>query len=315
MPDQAKPRFDVPSGACDCHVHIFDPEHFPYSPERSYTPGTASVDDLLAFESRIGMSRFVLVQPSPYGSDNACLLAALKHLGDKARGVAVIDPDRTPDSELDALAQAGVRSVRVNLEAHGNRDPRAAERALDAVSRRIAGRGWSIQVFASLPVVAELKDEVLRLPVPLVVDHFGGARAEAGTDQPGFATLIEMLKSGKVYLKLSAPYRRVARSGLRRRGEDRPSVHRRGSGADGVGVRLAAHGRGCDRVQRAPGPQPLGHRAVPAGRRAEGPRAPRGVVRRRADVAPHPRRQSGTALRLPVSPPDRPKQTRTNRDS
>lgn len=207
MPDQTKPRFDIPPGACDCHVHIFDAEHFPYSPKRSYTPGPASVDDLLAFESRIGMSRFVLVQPSPYGSDNACLLAALNRLGDKARGVAVIDPDRTPDSELDALDRAGVRSVRVNLEAHGNRDPRAAERALDAVSRRIAGRGWNIQVFASLPVIAELKDEVLRLPVPLVVDHFGGARAEAGTDQPGFATLIEMLKSGKVYLKLSGPYR------------------------------------------------------------------------------------------------------------
>jgi predicted TIM-barrel fold metal-dependent hydrolase len=207
MPDETKLRFDIPPGACDCHVHIFDPEHFPYSPKRSYTPGPASVDDLLAFESRIGMSRYVLVQASPYGSDNACLLAALKRLSGKARGIAVIDPDRTPDSELDALGQAGVRSVRVNLEAHGNRDPRAAEQALDAVSRRIAGRGWSIQVFASLPVIAELKDKVLRLPVPLVVDHFGGARAEVGTDQPGFAALIEILKSGKVYLKLSAPYR------------------------------------------------------------------------------------------------------------
>ena len=83
----------------------------------------------------------------------------------------------------------------MNLEAHGNRDPRAAERALDAVSRRIAERGWSIQVFASLPVIAELKDEVLRLPVPLVVDHFGGARAEGGSDQPGFVALIDTLKS------------------------------------------------------------------------------------------------------------------------
>jgi 2-pyrone-4,6-dicarboxylate lactonase len=127
MPSQTEPRFDIPPGACDCHVHIFDPERFPYSPRRSYTPGPASVDDLLTFESRIGMSRFVLVQPSPYGSDNACLSAALNRLANKARGVAVIDPDRTPDSELDALGQAGVRSVRVNLEAHGNRDPRGRQ--------------------------------------------------------------------------------------------------------------------------------------------------------------------------------------------
>jgi predicted TIM-barrel fold metal-dependent hydrolase len=95
----------------------------------------------------------------------------------------------------------------MNLEAHGNRDSGVAEQALDAVSRRIAARGWSIQVFASIAVVAALKDAVLELPVPLILDHFGGARAEAGVDQPGFAAVVEMLKSGQVYLKLSAPYR------------------------------------------------------------------------------------------------------------
>src|SRR3954468_4611231 len=74
MPANATaPNFEVPSGACDCHVHVFDPDRFPYAPNRSYTPGPASVDDLLAFEDRIGMSRCVLVQASPYGSDNACL--------------------------------------------------------------------------------------------------------------------------------------------------------------------------------------------------------------------------------------------------
>src|SRR5688500_2090017 len=113
MPEPNKPRFDIPPGACDCHVHIFDPEHFPYSPRRSYTPGLASLAVLLALERRMGMSRFVLVQPSPYGADNTCLLDALNRLGDKARSVAIIDPDRTPDAELDALDQAGVRSVRV----------------------------------------------------------------------------------------------------------------------------------------------------------------------------------------------------------
>lgn len=206
VPDQAKPRFPIPPGACDCHVHVFDPQ-FPYSPRRSYTPGPALVDDLLAFEERIGMSRFVVVQPSPYGSDNAALLDALGRLGGRARGVAVIDPEHTPESELDALARAGVRSIRVNLEAAGNRDPASAARALAAASKRIAGRDWSIQVYAGLHVLAELKDEIAGLPVSLVADHFAGVRAEGGVDQPGFATLLELLRSGKVYVKLSAPYR------------------------------------------------------------------------------------------------------------
>lgn len=207
MSEHAKPRFEIPPGATDCHVHIFAPDQFPYSPKRSYTPGTASVDDLLAFEAPLGMSRYVLVQPSPYGADNTCLLAALNRLGSKARGVAVIDPDRTPDSELDTLARAGVRAIRVNLEAAGDRDPTSAARALAGASRRVAGRGWSIQVYTGLKVLAALKEYIAAMPVPLIADHFGGARGEGGTRQPGFAELIELVKSGKVYIKLSAPYR------------------------------------------------------------------------------------------------------------
>jgi predicted TIM-barrel fold metal-dependent hydrolase len=197
----------MPPGACDCHVHVFAPERFPYAPRRAYTPGPASVDDLLAFESGIGISRCVVVQPSVYGADNGALLAALRRLGDRARGVAVIDPERTTDDELDALGQAGVRSVRVNLESRGERDPRKAERELQAAADRVGSRGWSIQVFAGLPLLAELKEALLRLPVPIVADHFGGARGEGGTDQPGFAALLDMLGSGMLYVKLSAPYR------------------------------------------------------------------------------------------------------------
>jgi predicted TIM-barrel fold metal-dependent hydrolase len=200
-------RFEIPPGACDCHVHVFDPERFPYSPTRTYTPGPASLDDLLAFEGRIGMSRCVLVQPSVYGTDNSCLVAALNRLGDQARGVAVIDLERTSDRELDGLGAAGVCSVRINLKTQGETDPAAAARVLAATSRRLAGYGWSIQVYTELSILAALKDDIARLPVPLVVDHFGGARGAGGTGQPGLADLIQLLESGNVYLKLSAPYR------------------------------------------------------------------------------------------------------------
>ena len=39
--------FQMPAGACDCHVHVFGPaEHYPLAPERTYTPGDASIADL-----------------------------------------------------------------------------------------------------------------------------------------------------------------------------------------------------------------------------------------------------------------------------
>ena len=45
------------------------------------------------------------------------------------------------------------------------------------------------------------------LPHPVVFDHFGGANAALGTQQPGFETLLGLLRSGKIYVKISAAYR------------------------------------------------------------------------------------------------------------
>jgi predicted TIM-barrel fold metal-dependent hydrolase len=43
--------------------------------------------------------------------------------------------------------------------------------------------------------------------VPVVFDHFGGAQATAGTDQPGFAALVALVGAGHAYVKVSAAYR------------------------------------------------------------------------------------------------------------
>jgi hypothetical protein len=52
-----------------------------------------------------------------------------------------------------------------------------------------------------------IKDIVAASPVPLVFDHFGGAQAALGVEQPGFADLVELVKSGKAYVKISGAYR------------------------------------------------------------------------------------------------------------
>jgi 2-pyrone-4,6-dicarboxylate lactonase len=37
---ETPPTFDVPKGACDCHVHVFGPpDRFPMAADRRYTPG------------------------------------------------------------------------------------------------------------------------------------------------------------------------------------------------------------------------------------------------------------------------------------
>ena len=44
---------------------------------------------------RLHIDRVVIVQPSIYGVDNSCTLDALRQLGARSRGVAVID-EKTP---------------------------------------------------------------------------------------------------------------------------------------------------------------------------------------------------------------------------
>jgi predicted TIM-barrel fold metal-dependent hydrolase len=101
----------------------------------------------------------------------------------------------------------GIRGIRVNLETAGESDPDAARRLLTDAVARIAGRGWHVQVYTRLAVIAALSEEVARLKVPIVFDHFGGAQAAGAIGQPGFSTLLDLVRAGDAYVKVSAAYR------------------------------------------------------------------------------------------------------------
>src|SRR3979411_2299505 len=111
--------FEVPRGACDCHVHVFDPARFAYDAHRVYTPPEATAADLLDLQSTIRFDLCVIGRPSVYGTDMAATLDGMKKLGpQRARGVAVIDADTT-QAALDAMHAAGIRGARLNLETLG----------------------------------------------------------------------------------------------------------------------------------------------------------------------------------------------------
>ena len=199
-------NFTIPEGACDCHVHTFDPQHFPYSPSRPYTPEPVSVDELRSLHKALHMDRVIVVQTTVYGTDNSGALDALKKLGSRARGVAVID-ERTPESALDEMDRAGIRGIRLNLETAGQTDPEIGRKRFQAAVERIKSRKWHIQIYARLSVIEGIKDLVAAAPMPVVFDHFGGMQAGLGADQLGFSSLMTLVRTGKAYVKISAPYR------------------------------------------------------------------------------------------------------------
>jgi predicted TIM-barrel fold metal-dependent hydrolase len=200
-------NFEVPAGACDCHTHIHgDVEKFPFFEGRVYTPEPASPEEMSALHKALKMERVVVVTPSVYGTDNSSSQFGMMARGANARGVAVIG-DKTTDGDLDALHKAGFRGVRLNLATGGVNDPNVARPRFTTAVERMKARNWHVQIYTNLAMITAIKDLVMSAPVPIVFDHFGGAQAELGVEQPGFSDLVDLVKSGKAYVKISAAYR------------------------------------------------------------------------------------------------------------
>jgi predicted TIM-barrel fold metal-dependent hydrolase len=161
---------------------------------------------MAALHKALGIQRVVIVTPSVYGTDNSATLHGMKARGADARGVAVIDA-KTAENDLDAMDRAGIRGIRLNLLTAGIEDPDVGRQRLRDALPRAAKRNWHVQINTSPRMVAAIKDLVADSPVPVVFDHFAGARPELGLEQPGYPDLLELVRSGKAYIKISGVYR------------------------------------------------------------------------------------------------------------
>jgi predicted TIM-barrel fold metal-dependent hydrolase len=203
----SKPHFVVPPGACDCHMHVFGPaERYPAAAARTYTPRPASLADYSKMAATIGLERVVFVQPSAYGTDNRCLLEAMKQVGPSARGIIGLD-GTVSNAALQDMDRAGVRGVRLNLASRGFRDVQQIEAMIHATADRIGPQGWHIQIFTELTVIQALADTFKHSPVPVVFDHMALADGRQGNTQAGFATLLALVSAGQCWTKLSGCYR------------------------------------------------------------------------------------------------------------
>jgi predicted TIM-barrel fold metal-dependent hydrolase len=202
-----RPRRALPAGACDAHMHIFDPRFAP-SPHWQRKPPDAPVAAYRRLQQRIGTERTVVVTPSTYGVDNACTLDALAQFGASARGVAVVDAD-VERAELDRLASHRVCGLRVNFvspQSWGETTPRK----LETLARKAAPLGWHIQVFAHPEQLVAMEPLLASLPTPLVIDHLGRIAPADGAGGPGFETMRRLLDGGNTWVKLSGIYMRSA---------------------------------------------------------------------------------------------------------
>jgi predicted TIM-barrel fold metal-dependent hydrolase len=195
-------RFVVPPGAVDTHAHVIGlPPAHPFVRQRSYTPPPATAERYLAMLDQTGMTYGVLVQVSVHGTDNRLMLETLAANSARLRGIAVI-PLGLPERELLAMKQAGVVGLRLNVLYGGGVD----FSRLDDYASLAREMGWHLQFLIDARDLVALAPRLGRLPVPFVVDHWGHFPVSRGLDDPGFATLLALLRDGG-WVKLSGAYR------------------------------------------------------------------------------------------------------------
>ena len=202
----SEPQFRLPPGSVDAHCHVFGPGSvFPFAPERKYTPCDASKEQLFALRDHLGFARNVIVQATCHGTDNSALLDALKHSGNRARGVVTLKRSVT-DQQLKDLHVAGVRGVRFNfVKRLVDFTPRDE---LMEIAARIAPLGWHVVIYFEAVDLPELWDFFTTLPTTVVVDHMGRPDVGLPVDGPQFELFMRFMREyPNVWSKVSCPER------------------------------------------------------------------------------------------------------------
>lgn len=209
-----RPAFAMPEGAVDAHMHVFGPlEHYPCVPHPHYTLPEATLGQFHAAMDVLDLRHFVIVQPSFYDTDNRCLIDTLKAAGPAARGVVMIEPD-LDDETLRDYAAAGVMGVRLDLFKRAALPLEEIQAYIDTMAAKVAPLGWHLQFYAPGYIVRDLIDYLATLEIDYVIDHMGYMLEEDGLTEGDFDRLLALMKEGRCWLKLSAPYRLAKKRGM-----------------------------------------------------------------------------------------------------
>jgi predicted TIM-barrel fold metal-dependent hydrolase len=165
-------------------------------------PPECTLDDYTRMLRTIGCERAVLVQPSIYGTDNAAIEEALASGTFDLRGIAVVARD-VSDKELERLHGLGFRGIRVNI-ASGTPGLKLAD--APRLAERVKPLGWHLQFFANFRENPELADEIAKLDIAVVIDHFACVPASEGVSGRAFRALCELMRRENCHAKLMGPY-------------------------------------------------------------------------------------------------------------
>jgi 2-pyrone-4,6-dicarboxylate lactonase len=203
-----RPHIALPKGSVDTHVHVFEHARYKMSPARGYNPPDSTLADLKHLHATLGIDRVVFTQPSTYGTDNSAILDGMTALNkdtpNRARCVVAITMDIT-DDELAALDKAGARGVRLNTDNKGGMPVEMHD--IPKLEARIAPLGWHFEWLFPGKDIVDLMPVLTSVKIPMSIGHFAYQPATAGIAAPGFQALIELMRRGNTWMKISGANR------------------------------------------------------------------------------------------------------------
>ncbi|HEX2216248.1 MAG TPA: amidohydrolase family protein [Xanthobacteraceae bacterium] len=220
-----KPKTVLPRGSVDTHVHVFERARYKMSPARGYNPPDSTLEDLKHLHATLGVDRVVFTQPSTYGTDNSAILDGMDALNaetpNRARCVVAITMEIS-DEELAALDERGARGVRLNTDNKGGM-PISFDQ-IGELEARIRPFGWHIEWLFPGKDIVELMPVLTRVKVPQSIGHFAYQPATAGVKAKGFQALLELMRRGNTWMKISGA-NRVSETDLPPYDDVKPMAH------------------------------------------------------------------------------------------
>jgi len=195
-----KPKLRTPRGACDTHLHFYDPD-VPCAPG-AFPPGNFPVEHYQATQKLLGLERAIVVQPNAYVDDHRVTLDAIRKIGkNNAKGVGVVKPG-VEDAELERLTEGGICALRIATLRGGA----LGFEVMDELMARVHPFGWHANIQLDGRELPGFEAQIRRLPGKFAIDHTGKFLEPVPPEHEAFKALLRLLDTGRCWVKLSGPY-------------------------------------------------------------------------------------------------------------
>ena len=207
-PNPKTPRLKAPPGSWDTHFHVWAPHLFPYADTRNHTPPAAPIEHYLAIARVLGLERGVMVQPNAHGTDTRVTLDAIRKADGRVRGMIRADAKLTP-ADIQRLHAEGVRGLRMALR---RKDGHVFD---DSLLRKMVDLlrpvGWPLDLQLDGDMIEPISAIIRSIPIPVIIDTMGHLDLRNGLEHPAFHEMLDMLETGKVWVKTNGANRFMAR--------------------------------------------------------------------------------------------------------